>query len=111
MVRKIVTKNAIKHEKRGPPSPDFLSTPSTPLKRIWPRPPPLLDFQLLYIYESEGNLKHGKESKILIISFREKLSPVLFERFLRLLRGFNNLKKLSLDLLDTDSDQVTRSVL
>jgi hypothetical protein len=38
---------------------DFLTTPSTPLKRIWPKPqghpPPLLDFQLLCIYDNFWN--------------------------------------------------------
>ncbi len=37
------------------PPPDFLTTPSTPLKRICqktPRTPPPLDFQLLCIYET-----------------------------------------------------------
>jgi hypothetical protein len=46
---KFFHKNEIKHEKADPL--DFLTTPSTPLKRIWPKPlvppPPLLDFQLL----------------------------------------------------------------
>jgi hypothetical protein len=37
-------KNAIKHDKGDPL--DFLTTPSIPLKRIWPKPqgPPTLDF-------------------------------------------------------------------
>ena len=35
--KKIGRKNAIKHEKRDPPL-DFLTTPNTPLKRIWPTP-------------------------------------------------------------------------
>ncbi len=48
---KLLHKNAIKHD----PPHDFLTTPSTPLKRICqenPRTPPL-DFQLLCIYEFE----------------------------------------------------------
>ncbi len=40
---KLFNKNAIRHEYRGPP--DFLTTPSTPLKRIYQKtsrtPPPL----------------------------------------------------------------------
>jgi hypothetical protein len=41
-------KNAIKHEKGN--LLDFLIAPSTPLKRIWPKPQrPLLDFQILFI--------------------------------------------------------------
>jgi hypothetical protein len=47
---KLPHKNAIKHD----PSPDFLTTPSTPLKRICRKPPgpppPPLYFQLLCIY-------------------------------------------------------------
>jgi hypothetical protein len=35
-VRKIITKNAITHEKGDPL--DFLTAPSTSLKRIWPKP-------------------------------------------------------------------------
>jgi len=52
---KLSHKNAIKHEKSGPRL-DFLTTPSTPLKRIWPKPQgpprPPLDFQLVCIYDS-----------------------------------------------------------
>ncbi len=45
---KLPHKNAIKHD-----PPDFLTTPSTPFKRVCqknPRTPPPLDFQLLCIY-------------------------------------------------------------
>ena len=43
--------NTQKRQKSGPPL-DFLTTPSTPLKRNWPKPQgPPLDFQLLCIYE------------------------------------------------------------
>ncbi len=56
---KLSHKNTIKHEKgekSGPtptPKKKILTTPSTPLKRIWaktPRTPPSLDFQLPCIY-------------------------------------------------------------
>ncbi len=50
---KLLHKNAIKHDT---PPPDFLTTPSTPLKRICqktPRTPPL-DLQLLCIYDGDA---------------------------------------------------------
>ncbi len=50
---KLPQKNVIKHDS---PPPDFLTTPSTPLKKKFapknPRTPPPLDFQLLCIYDS-----------------------------------------------------------
>ncbi len=51
---KLPHKNAIK---TTPPPTDFLTTPSTPLKRICQKPqgpPPPLDFQLLCIYDTNS---------------------------------------------------------